>query len=134
MKEAVKKAKVAFGEWNKVPAVERFRFLFRFYDLLKENWKELARTITMEHGKEYPAAYGEMKHTIEMVEDACATPSLMKGEFSENVGEEIDEYSIRVPVGVFAMMPPFNFSAMVPLWFMPWAVACGNTYIIKPAP
>ena len=134
VKEAVKKAKDAFEEWRKVPAVERCRFLFRFYNLLKENWKELAKTITMEHGKEYPAAYGEMRRTIEMVEAACGVPSLMKGEFSENVAEEIDEYLIRVPIGVFAMIPPFNFPAMVPLWFMPWAVACGNTYIIKPAP
>jgi malonate-semialdehyde dehydrogenase (acetylating)/methylmalonate-semialdehyde dehydrogenase len=133
-KEAIKKAKDAFKEWRKVPVVERSRFLFKFYDLLKENWEELARTITMEHGKEYPAAYGEMRRTIEMVEAACGTPSLMKGEFSENVAEGIDEYSIRVPIGVFAMLPPFNFPAMVPLWFMPWAVACGNTYIIKPAP
>jgi len=134
VKEAVKKAKDAFLEWRNVPAVERCRFLFKFYGLLKENWDELAKTITMEHGKEYPAAYGEMRRTIEMVEAACATPSLIKGEFSENVAEEIDEYLIRVPIGVFAMLPPFNFPAMVPLWFMPWAVACGNTYIIKPAP
>ena len=134
VKEAVKKAKDAFEEWRNVPAMERCRPLFKFYELLKESWEELARTITMEHGKEYPAAYGEMRRTIEMVEAACATPSLIKGEFSENVAEEIDEYLIRVPIGVFAMIPPFNFPAMVPLWFMPWAVACGNTYIIKPAP
>jgi len=134
VKEVVKEAKDAFEEWRKVPAVERCRFLFKLYSLLKENWEELARTITIEHGKEYPAAYGEMRRAIEMVEAACATPSLIKGEFSENVAKGIDEYLIRVPIGVFAMLPPFNFPAMVPLWFMPWAVACGNTYIIKPAP
>jgi len=134
VKETVKRAKDAFREWREVPPVERCRFLFELYNLLKENWKELARTITMEHGKEYPAAYGEMRRTIEMVEAACGTTSLMKGEFSENVAQGIDEYLIRVPIGVFAMIPPFNFPAMVPLWFMPWAVACGNTYIIKPAP
>jgi malonate-semialdehyde dehydrogenase (acetylating)/methylmalonate-semialdehyde dehydrogenase len=131
---AVKASKIAFEKWKKVPAVERSRFLFKLYDLLKESCEELARTITLEHGKEYPSAYGEMIRTIEMVEAACATPSLMKGEFSENAAEGIDEYLIRVPIGVFSMIPPFNFPAMVPLWFMPWAIACGNTYIIKPSP
>ena len=134
VKNAVNAAKNAFGEWRKVPVIERCRFLFRFYNLLKENQEELAKTITLEHGKEYPSAIGEMKRSIEMVESACAVPSLMKGEFSEHIAKGIDEYLIRVPVGVFAMIAPFNFPAMVPLWFMPWAVACGNTYIIKPSP
>jgi len=133
VKRAINAAKDAFKEWRKVPAVERCRYMFKFCDLLKQNWEDLAKDITREHGKEYPAAYGEMRRAIEMVEVACGIPSLMKGEFSEDVARGIDEYQIRVPLGVFAMIPPFNFPAMLPLWFMPWAVACGNTYIIKPA-
>ena len=134
VKDAVKTAKNAFLKWRKMPAVERCRYLFKLYNLLKENWEELAKTITQEHGKEYPAAYGEIRRSIEMVEAACGVPSLMKGGFSENVSQDIDEYEIRVPIGVFAGIFPFNFPAMVPLWFMPWAVACGNTYIMKPSP
>ncbi|MCD6219441.1 CoA-acylating methylmalonate-semialdehyde dehydrogenase [Candidatus Calescamantes bacterium] len=134
VKKAVEAAKKAFLEWREVPTVERCRFLFKLYELLKKNREELAKTITMEHGKEYPASLGEMRRAIEMVEAACSVPSLMKGDFSENISKDIDEYQIRVPIGVFAMIAPFNFPAMVPLWFMPWAVACGNTYIIKPSP
>jgi len=133
VREAVSKANDAFKKWRRVPAVERCRYMFKFYNLLKENWEDIAKTLTMEHGKEYPAAYAEMRRAIEMVEAACGIPSLMKGEFSEDVARGIDEYLIRVPLGVFAMIPPFNFPAMLPLWFIPWAVACGNTYIIKPA-
>lgn len=134
VKVAVNAAKRAFLDWKETPVAERCRFLFKFNNLLKKNWERLAKTITMEHGKEYQAAYGEMRRSNEMVEAACAVPSLMKGDFSENVARGIDEYLIRVPIGVFAMIPPFNFPAMVPLWFLPWAVACGNTYIVKPPP
>ncbi len=133
VRDAIKAAKDAFKEWRKVPAVKRCRYMFKFCDLLKENWDDLAKDLTREHGKEYPAAYGEMRRSIEMVEDACGIPERMKGEFSEDVAKGMDEYAIRVPLGVFAMIAPFNFPAMVPLWFIPWAIACGNTYIIKPA-
>lgn len=133
VKEAIDAAKNAFKEWRNVTAVERCRYMFKFCDLLKKNWEELAKDLTQEHGKEYLAAYGEIRRAIEMVEVACGIPSLMKGEFSEDVAKGIDEYLIRVPLGVFAVIPPFNFPAMIPLWFLPWAVACGNTYIVKPA-
>lgn len=134
VKMAVKAAKDAFYSWKETPAVERARYLFKLYNLLEENKEDLAKIITLEHGKEYPAARGEMRRAIEMVETACGIPSSMKGEFSENVARGIDTYLIRVPIGVFAMIAPFNFPAMIPLWFMPIAVACGNTYIIKPSP
>ena len=133
VKNAVEAAKKAFYKWRDVPAVERCRYMFRFCDLMKKNWEELAKDLTREHGKEYPAAYGEMRRSIEMVEVACGIPSLMKGEYSENVAKGIDEYMIRVPLGVFAVIPPFNFPAMIAMWFLPWAVATGNTYIVKPA-
>jgi len=133
VKEAVNSATEAFKEWRSIPQVERCRYLFRFCDLLKQNWDRLARDLTKEHGKEYPAAYGEMRRAIEMVEVACGIPSLMKGEYTEDAARGIDEYQIRVPIGVFAVIPPFNFPAMIPLWFLPWAIATGNTSIVKPA-
>lgn len=128
IKNAVEAGKKAFLEWKETPVVERCRYLFKLCDLLKENCEELAATITMEHGKEYSSSMGEMRRTIEMVEAACSVPSLIKGEFSENISKSIDEYLMRVPIGVFGMIAPFNFPAMVPFWFIPWAVACGNTY------
>ncbi|MDI6894923.1 MAG: CoA-acylating methylmalonate-semialdehyde dehydrogenase [Bacillota bacterium] len=130
--ECVASAKRAFPEWRATPAVERCRYLFRLKHLLEEKQAELARVITLEHGKEYRAAYGEMRRLIEMVEVACGIPTLMMGDYSEQIAPRIEEYSIRVPLGVFAMIPPFNFPGMVPFWFMPWAVALGDTYIIKP--
>ncbi|MBC7339619.1 MAG: CoA-acylating methylmalonate-semialdehyde dehydrogenase [Firmicutes bacterium] len=125
-------AREAFFAWRDVPAVERCRYLFRLKHLLEERRADLARMITLEHGKEYRAAMGEMRRLIEMVEVACGIPTLMMGDYSEQIAPRIEEYSVRVPLGVFAMIPPFNFPGMVPFWFMPWAVALGNTYIIKP--
>jgi len=125
-------AKRAFPEWRATPAVERCRYLFRLKHLLEERQADLARVITLEHGKEYRAAYGEMRRLIEMMEVACGIPTLMMGDYSEQIVPRIEEYSIRVPLGVFAMIPPFNFPGMIPFWFMPWAVALGDTYIIKP--
>ncbi len=125
-------AREAFSAWRDVPAVERCRYLFRLRHLLEERQADLARMITLEHGKEYRAAMGEMRRLIEMVEVACGIPTLMMGDYSEQIAPRIEEYSVRVPLGVFAMIPPFNFPGMVPFWFMPWAVALGNTYIIKP--
>ncbi|MBC7338526.1 MAG: CoA-acylating methylmalonate-semialdehyde dehydrogenase [Firmicutes bacterium] len=128
----VSAAAEAFPAWRNTPAVVRCRHLFQLKQLLEEKQAELARVITLEHGKEYRAALGEMRRLIEMVEVASGIPTLMMGDYSEQIAPRIDEYSIRVPLGVFAMIPPFNFPGMVPFWFMPWAVALGNTYIIKP--
>jgi len=130
--EAVRAAKEAFPEWRQVPAIERARYLFKLRDLILEHKEKLAKTITREHGKEYRAAVGEMQRLIEMIETACGIPTLMMGDYSEDIARGIDEYTIRVPLGVFAVIPPFNFPALVPFWFLPWAVACGNTYIVKP--
>ena len=130
--ECVRAAKEAFPAWRSTPQVVRARYLFRLKHLLEERQAELSRVLTLEHGKEYRAAFGEMRRLIEMVEVACGIPTLMMGDYSEDIAPRIDEYTIRVPLGVFAMIPPFNFPGMVPWWFMPWAVALGNTYIIKP--
>jgi malonate-semialdehyde dehydrogenase (acetylating) / methylmalonate-semialdehyde dehydrogenase len=130
---AVVAAKKAFPEWRDTPAVVRSRALFRFRQLLEDNFEELARAVTTEHGKTIDESRGSVRRGIECVEVACGTPSLMMGYALENIAPAIDCSVIRQPVGVCAAIAPFNFPAMVPLWFLPFAVATGNTIIVKPS-
>src|SRR6188508_1850016 len=130
---AVTVASQAFATWRRVPAVQRARTLFRFKNLLEKNFEELARTITLEHGKTLDEARSEVRRGIENVEHACGIPSLMMGKALEDVAAGIDCETFQQPIGVFAAVTPFNFPAMVPLWFWPYAVATGNTFIVKPS-
>lgn len=130
---AVKAAEAAFVDWRRVPAVERARFLFRYKHILEERKGELAEVVTREHGKAIPESAGSIHRGIENVEHACGIPTLLMGETVEDVARGIDSYTVRQPLGVFSAIVPFNFPAMVPMWFWPYAVACGNTFIIKPS-
>jgi malonate-semialdehyde dehydrogenase (acetylating)/methylmalonate-semialdehyde dehydrogenase len=130
---AVTVASQAFATWRRVPAVQRARSLFRFKNLLEKNFEELARTVTLEHGKTLDEARGSVRRGIENVEHACGIPSLMMGKALEDVAAGIDCETFHQPIGVFAAITPFNFPAMVPLWFWPYAVATGNTFIVKPS-
>ena len=105
----------------------------KFLQLLQDNQQELARLVTEEHGKTLPDAAGSVQRGIEVVEFACGIPHLLKGEFSENVGTAVDAYTLRQPVGVCAGITPFNFPVMVPMWMFPVAIACGNTFVLKPS-
>ncbi len=131
--EAAQAAARAFAEWRTVPSPERVQYLFRLKQLLEENLDELARTITEECGKTYSEAAGELRRGIENVEVACGIPSLMQGYNNEDVARGIDEHLYRQPLGVVAAITPFNFPGMIPLWFLPYAIACGNTILIKPS-
>ena len=130
---AVASAHRAFETWREVPLAQRARIFFSFRELLEENKDELADIITSEHGKVLSDAAGEVARGQEVVEFACGIPHLLKGEFSENVSKNVDSYSIRQPVGVVAGITPFNFPAMVPMWMYPVAIACGNTFVLKPS-
>jgi malonate-semialdehyde dehydrogenase (acetylating)/methylmalonate-semialdehyde dehydrogenase len=130
---AVKAAEAAFVDWRRVPPVERARFLFRYKQILEDRKDELAEVVTREHGKAIPESAGSIRRGIENVEHACGIPTLLMGETVEDVARGIDSYSVRQPLGVFSAIVPFNFPAMVPMWFWPYAVACGNTFIIKPS-
>ena len=130
---AAQAAAAAFETWKRTPATERIQYLFKLKMLMEENFEELARTITIENGKILDDAKGEMRRAIENVEVACGIPTLMLGDFAEDIARGIDEYMIRQPVGVVASICPFNFPGMIPFWYMPYALACGNTVIIKPS-
>ena len=130
---AAKAAQLAFQSWRRTPAPDRIQYLFHLKNLLEDNFEVISRSITIEHGKELGAARGEMRRAIENVEVACGIPSLMQGQFSEDIARGIDEYMIRQPVGVCAIIAPFNFPGMIPFWFLPYALATGNTAIIKPS-
>lgn len=130
---AVAAAKAAFPAWSSTPPLRRARVLFKFRELLDARASELAAAITAEHGKTHSDALGEVARGIEVVEFACGIPHLLKGEVTENVGAQIDAHSVRQPLGVVAGITPFNFPAMVPLWMAPIAIACGNTFILKPS-
>lgn len=130
---AVRSAAQAAPAWRRVPVGERIDFLFRLRGLLKQNIDGLSRTITIECGKTLAESRGEVVRAIENVEVACGTPSLMQGYNSEDIAAGIDEIMIRQPLGVCAIIAPFNFPAMIPFWFMPYAVACGNTVVLKPS-
>ncbi|HEX9207105.1 MAG TPA: CoA-acylating methylmalonate-semialdehyde dehydrogenase [Steroidobacteraceae bacterium] len=132
-RQAIEIAAAALPGWAATPPLQRARVLFRFKALLEEHVDELARLITVEHGKVFSDARGEVIRGIEVVEFACGIPQLLKGEFSESVGTGVDSWSQRQPVGVCAGITPFNFPAMVPMWMFPIAIACGNTFVLKPS-
>ncbi|MBI4920981.1 MAG: CoA-acylating methylmalonate-semialdehyde dehydrogenase [Devosia nanyangense] len=130
---AVASAKAAFPAWAATTPMKRARIMFKFKQLLDQHADEIAREISNEHGKVHDDAMGEVARGIDCVEYACGIPQLLKGEFSRNVGPSIDTYSDRQPLGVVAGITPFNFPAMVPMWMYPIAIACGNTFILKPS-
>jgi malonate-semialdehyde dehydrogenase (acetylating)/methylmalonate-semialdehyde dehydrogenase len=130
---AITAAEEAFPAWSATPPLKRARVMFKFKELLEDNSDELARAITLEHGKTINDARGEIIRGIEVVEFACGIPHLLKGEFSDQVGTGIDTHSMRQPLGVVAGITPFNFPVMVPLWMIPMALASGNTFVLKPS-
>ena len=130
---AVAAAREAFATWSETPPPRRAAVLFKFRELVVANADRLATTITREHGKTLEDAKGEVQRGLEVVEFACGIPQLLKGEFTENVGRDIDSYSVRQPLGVCAGISPFNFPAMVPMWMFPVAIACGNAFVMKPS-
>ena len=130
---AVRAAADAFREWRQTPAVERVQYLFKLKHVLEEHLDDLARTITNECGKTYAESVGELRRGIENVEVACGIPILMQGSYSEDIARGIDEMLVRQPVGVVAAITPFNFPGMIPPWFLPYAIACGNPFILKPS-
>src|SRR5712671_5709544 len=131
--KAAKAAAAAYPAWRDTPPLRRARVMQKFLDLLQKNQKPLAAIITQEHGKTLPDAMGSVQRGIEVVELACGIPHLLKGEYSENVGTQVDTHTLRQPVGVCAGITPFNFPVIVPLWMFPMAIACGNTFILKPS-
>jgi malonate-semialdehyde dehydrogenase (acetylating)/methylmalonate-semialdehyde dehydrogenase len=131
--KAVQEAARAFPEWRRRPVVERVQYLFKLKGLLDDQFQALSRTITMECGKTLAEARGEMRRAIENVEVACGTPILIQGYNSEDIAAGIDESMIRQPLGVCAIISPFNFPGMIPFWFLPYALACGNTVVLKPS-
>jgi len=131
--QAVAAAKSAFPGWRSTPSVDRAQPLFRMKALLETHQDELARLITREHGKTLVESRGEMRRAIQMVETACGISSLMMGDVIEDIASGVDCQTIRRPMGVFAGITPFNFPAMVPFWFWPFAVATGNTFVLKPS-
>ncbi len=130
---AVSSASEAFMQWRDIPVMSRVQPLYKLKKLLEGATDELARLITLECGKSYAESKGEIQRAIENVETACAAPLLMQSEFSENVAVGLDEFMIRQPIGVCACITPFNFPGMIPFWFLPYAIACGNSFIIKPS-
>jgi malonate-semialdehyde dehydrogenase (acetylating)/methylmalonate-semialdehyde dehydrogenase len=131
---AIRAAQEAFPEWRRTPPLARVRCLFRLKELLEKNFEELSRVQTMEHGKTIDESRGETRRGIEMVEVGTGIPSLMMGYNLEDIAAGIDEYVIHQPLGVFAHIAPFNFPFMVPLWYSPFALATGNTFVVKPSP
>ena len=130
---AVKEAAAALPAWRDTPVLRRSRILQKFHQLLQAGQKDLARIVTEEHGKTLADAMGSVQRGIEVVEFACGIPHLLKGEHAENVGTQVDTHTLRQPVGVCAGITPFNFPVMVPLWMYPVAIACGNTFVLKPS-
>src|SRR5258708_34019488 len=130
---AVQGAAKAFPAWRDTPVVQRARTMFRFVHLLEQHFDEIARTVTTEHGKTLDEARGSVRRGIECVEVACGAPSLMMGYGLEQIATNVDSNVFRQPLGVVAAITPFNFPAMVPMWFLPFAVATGNCIIVKPS-
>jgi len=133
MNSAIEAAKIAFTFWSKKPPLQRARVMFKFKEIIEKNFEELTKIIVSEHGKVFDDAKGEITRGLEVVEFACGIPQLLKGEFTENVGTDVDSWSLRQPLGVCAGITPFNFPAMVPMWMFPVAIACGNAFILKPS-
>ena len=130
---AIAAAAAALRSWSRTPVLRRARVMFRFKELIERDRAEIAELITREHGKVLHDADGEIQRGLEVVEFACGIPHLIKGEFNDQVGTGVDSYSMRQPVGVCAGITPFNFPAMVPMWMFPIAIACGNTFVLKPS-
>ena len=133
VEDAIAAAQAAFPAWRDTPPAKRARVMFRFKQLLEEHAEEIAAAITDEHGKVLDDAMGEFGRGVEIVDYACGIPELLKGEHSRNVGPAIDSWSEFQPLGVVAGITPFNFPAMVPMWMYPMAIACGNTFVLKPS-
>ncbi|WP_445941033.1 CoA-acylating methylmalonate-semialdehyde dehydrogenase [Pseudomonas sp.] len=133
MQLAIDSAKSAFPAWRNTPPAKRAQVMFRFKQLLEQHEAAISKLISEEHGKTLEDAAGELKRGIENVEFACAAPEILKGEYSRNVGPNIDAWSDMQPIGVVAGITPFNFPAMVPLWMYPLAIVCGNCFILKPS-
>jgi malonate-semialdehyde dehydrogenase (acetylating)/methylmalonate-semialdehyde dehydrogenase len=133
VERAVAAAKAAFATWSRVPVPRRARILFKYQQLLTEHWDELARLITTENGKSYHEAYGEVQRGIECVEFAAGAPSLMMGKQLPDIATGLESGMYRYPLGVVAGITPFNFPMMVPCWMFPLAIACGNTFVLKPS-
>ncbi|MBM3878519.1 MAG: CoA-acylating methylmalonate-semialdehyde dehydrogenase [Verrucomicrobia bacterium] len=131
--QAVGAAAAAFPDWRRTPAADRIQCLFNLKRLMEEQIENLARSVTVECGKTLAEARAEIRRAIENVEVASGAPILLQGDFSEDIAAGIDELTIRQPLGVCACICPFNFPGMIPFWFMPYALACGNTYIVKPS-
>src|SRR5665213_1296490 len=128
--QAVKAAAAAFPEWSSIPPLRRARVLFRFREIYERRIDDITVTINREHGKVYSDAKGEALRGLEVIEFATGIPNLLKGEFTEQVGNGIDAWTMRQPLGVVAGITPFNFPSMVPMWMIPIALACGNTFIL----
>ena len=131
--DAVNAASRAFPGWRRTPVTDRVQFLFKLKDLLERQFDDISRSITLECGKTLAESRGEMRRAIENVDVACGTPILIQGYNSEDIAAGIDEIMIRQPLGVCAVVAPFNFPAMIPFWFIPYAIACGNTVVVKPS-
>src|SRR5262249_60506341 len=130
---AVAAAKAAFPAWRDSSLARRSKILFAFRELVDRHKKEIAALLTSEHGKVAADALGEVNRGLEVIEFACGIPHLLKGEFAENVSTDVDSWSIRQPLGVVVGITPFNFPAMFPMWMYPIAIACGNTFVLKPS-
>lgn len=133
VEEAISVAQAAFPAWKNTPPLRRARVMFKFKELLEQHTEEIAQLIGEEHGKILHDAKGELQRGIEVVEYACGAPELLKGDYTKNVGPDIDSWSDFVPLGVVAGITPFNFPTMVPLWMIPMALVCGNTFVLKPS-
>lgn len=133
VEEAVKAAKLAFKTWKDMPVPKRARIMYAYHHLLTENHDELAKLIVLENGKAFKEAHGEVQRGLECVEFAAGAPTLMMGETLSNIAEDIDSSMYRYPLGVVGGITPFNFPMMVPLWMFPLAIACGNTFVLKPS-
>ena len=131
--EAIKSSKNSFTEWSNITPLKRSRIISKYKNLIEKNIENLAKLISSEHGKTLEDAKGSVIRGLEVVEFACGIPHLLKGEFSQNVGTDIDSWSLRQPLGITAGITPFNFPAMVPMWMYPISIACGNSFILKPS-
>ncbi len=130
---AVRAARAAFWEWRATPPLSRARYLFRLKELLEEHFEDVARTLTREQGKAIDESRGEVRRAIENVEHATGVTTMMTGYCLEDIAKDIDCTAERQPLGVFGCVPPFNFPGMVPFWFLPYALVCGNTFVLKPS-
>ena len=133
LNEAIKSSKKAFTQWSNETSLKRSRVIAKFKNLIENNIDHLAEIVSIEHGKTIEDAKGSVIRGLEVVEFACGIPHLLKGEFSYNVGSNIDSFSLRQPLGICAGITPFNFPAMVPMWMFPISIACGNSFILKPS-